>query len=217
MKNLRKILITTVMLQLFAMALTATVKAAPDPVVSVMPATVSIPNVGDTATVDINITGVATPNLYAYEIKVWFLNSILNCTAANVTRPAGHFLQPVDPLNQNVVRWEVNATYNATHGRIWVAFTLLNPELGRSGDGILFRIAFTGVGAGTTPIILNNQPGTNGPVKLAGDDASQIVHTATDGSIEVIPEFPIFMLLPILAITTMVAISFSRLYKRRKI
>jgi len=219
MKNLTKILVTTVMLQIVAMAFIATVRAQPTPVVSVLPASVTIPAVGETTTVDINITDVASdPSLYAYEIKVWFLNSIVTCTTANLTRPPGHFLEPLDPLNQNIPHFEANSTFNATHGRIWVAFTLLAPEVGRSGNGILLRVIFTGVAIGTTPIILNNQPGNSGPVKLASYQGGlPITHTATDGSIEVVPEFPIFLLLPILAITTAIAASFSRLYKRRKI
>jgi hypothetical protein len=220
MKSLTKILITIVMLQLVAMAMTATtVKAMPDPVVTVSPASVTIPNVGDTAVVDIDISGVAdNPSLFSYEIKVWFLNSVLNCTTANVTRPAGHFLEPVDPANQQIPKWECNSTYNATHGRIWAAFSLTAPEVGRSGNGVLFEIVFTGVGTGTSPIVLNDQPGSSGPVKLAGyPDGLPITHTATDGSIEVVPEFPIFLLLPILVITSAVTIPLSRLCRRRKI
>ena len=161
------------------------VKAQPT-VVSILPASVTISNPGETITVDLNITDVV--NMYAYEIKIWYLNSILNAT--EVVRPPGHFMEPSDPTKQFIPKWEIKNNYNATHGRIWIAFTLLAPESAKTGSGILAKITFKGLSVGSTPIILNNYPGTQGPVKLADNTGTPIPHTAQDGLITVIPEFP---------------------------
>lgn len=156
-------------------------------VVSILPSSVTIEDVGQTVTVDLNITDVT--NLYGYEIKIWYLNDIVNAT--KVERPQGHFLEPqLDPNNYYVPKWTIKNDYNTTHGMIWIAYTLLSPEQGRSGSGILAKITFIGLNVGQTPVILNNQPGSQGPVKLANDQAQPIPHTVQDGSITVIPEFP---------------------------
>jgi len=218
-ENLKKLSLSTILIAMilltFAMAFTPQVKANGTTVVSVEPATtVEIAAVGQTQTVDINITDVT--NLYAYEIKIWYLNSIVNTTAGNVTRPPGHFLEPViDPGNQFLPKWIVNQTQNATHGVVYVGFTLLSPELGRNGSGILLRINFTGVQVGLTPIVPANYPGEKGPVILVDTAAETMVHTATNGAINVIPE--IMMLLPIFAVTSLIAVSLAKLRKKKQL
>jgi len=169
-------------------------------VVSILPTEVTIDEPGQTVTVDLNITEVT--NLYAYEIKIWFKNDIVNAT--EVVRPEGHFLEPSDPTKEFVVKWEINNTFNGTHGRIWLSYTLLAPETARTGSGILAKITFEGLEIGTTPVILNNYPGSQGPVKLADNTASPIPHTVQDGTINVIPEFSITILLLILALSSVV-------------
>jgi hypothetical protein len=215
-ENLKKLSLSTILIAMilltFAIAFTPQVKAD-GPVVSVEPATVDIAAVGQTQTVDINVTAVT--NLFAYEIKIWYLNSIVNTTAGNVTRPSGHFLEPLDPANQFLPKWIVNQTQNATHGVVYVSFTLLFPELGRNGSGLLLRINFTGVQGGLTPIVLANYPGEKGPVILVDTVAETMVHTASNGTINVIPE--IMMLLPIFAVTSLIAVSLAKLRKKKQL
>ncbi len=153
--------------------------------VAIKPPTINTP-VGTVFTVDLNISDVA--DLFAYEIKIWYLNAVINAT--NVARPSGHFLEPqFDPSNYFVPRWEIKNNYNATHGRIWLAFTLLAPENGRTGVGILARLTFKGLATGSSPIVLNNYPGANGPVILSSSYALPIQHTAADG-MAIIGSFP---------------------------
>jgi len=216
-ENLKKLSLSTILITMilltFAMAFTPQVKAD-GTVVSVEPATVDIAAVGQTQTVDINITNVA--NMYAYEIKIWYLNSIVNTTTANVTRPTGHFMEPIeDPLNYYATPWKANNTQNATNGMIWVVYTLLLPEVARNGSGILLRINFTGVQVGSTPIVLACYPGFGGPVIISDDTATPITHTVSNGTINVIPE--IMMLLPIFAVTSLIAVSIAKLKKKRQL
>src|SRR4030042_1790624 len=86
-------------------------------------------------------------DMFAYEFKIYYNSTILNCTKA--TRPAGHFLEPqLDPNNQFVPKWEIKNDFNATHGRIWLSLTLLSPETARSGSGTLVIVTFSVKGLG---------------------------------------------------------------------
>jgi len=153
-------------------------------VVSVIPSTAQV-SLGQKVTVDVNITNVEY--LFGYELKIWYLSSVINTTSEDIVRPKGNFMEPaIDPNNFFVPMWQVNNTYNATHGRIWVAYTILNPETARSGSGILFKMTFTGVAIGSTPVVLACYPGHSGPVKLADRNALPIPHTVNDGLIDVI-------------------------------
>lgn len=182
-------------------------------VVSVKPASVEIPEPNQTFTVDLNITDVT--DLFAYEIMLWYKNDVLEAT--NVERPSGQILEPSDPANQFQAKWETKNDFNASHGRIWLSFTLLAPETGKSGSGILARVTFNSTNAGTTPLVLNNYPGTQGPVKLASYPAgSPITHTADDGAVTVIPEFSIKMILPLLLLTSLIAIGIANLARSKK-
>lgn len=218
-ENLKKILLPTILativLLTFAMAFTPPVKAD-GTVVSVEPSTVDISAVGQTQTVDINITGVT--NMYAYEIKIWYLSAIVNTTAGNVVRPTGHFLEPIiDPGNYFIPpgAWSVNNAFNATYGRIYASITLLSPETARNGSGILFRINFTGVAVGSSEIVLANYPGSAGPVKISDNTATAITHTVSNGTINVIPEF--IMLMPVFAVTSLAAVALAKMRKRKQL
>jgi len=120
---------------------------------------------GKNFTVTVRIADVE--NLFAYELKVYYNNTILNATKA--ARPAGQFLEPSDPANQFIPKWEVKNNFNATHGRIWLSFTLLSPETARTGSGALVEITYNVIGVGFTPIELAD-------TKLASDLGMPIVH-----------------------------------------
>lgn len=115
----------------------------------------------------VNVSVADVQNLYAYEIKLYFNNSVLNATKA--VRPAGNFLDPSDPANQFVAKWEIKNDFNETHGRVWVAFTLLAPETSRSGSGILVQVNFTILNVGSTTLTLSD-------TLLADDAGGSIVH-----------------------------------------
>lgn len=131
-------------------------------------------------TVDINVTNVE--NMYAYEFKIYFKNSILNATKA--IRPLGHFMEPSDPTLQFVPKWEIKNNFNETHGRIWLGFTLLSPETPKSGSGILARITFKAIGKGSTLLSFKD-------TKLADNVAQPIPHVVEECTVTVkLPEIP---------------------------
>ena len=111
-------------------------------------------------------------NLYAYEYKIYYDRTILNCTKA--ARPAGHFLEPqIDPGNQFIPKWEIKNDFNATHGRIWLSFTLLAPEAARTGSGIITIVTFRVQGLGATPLSMRD-------TKLADNGGIGITHGSGD-------------------------------------
>jgi len=90
--------------------------------------------------VDVNVAGAA--NLYSYEFKVYYDKVALNCVGVDLSK--GHFLEPINNPNKIfTAKMEFDNTYNATHGRIWVAVTLLGDEPSKIGDGTLVTITFT--------------------------------------------------------------------------
>jgi hypothetical protein len=118
-------------------------------------------------------------DLFAYEFKIYYNNTILNAT--KVVRPPGHFMEPqIDPGNQFVPKWEIKNDYNATHGRIFLSFTLLAPETARTGSGTLVQITFRVQGLGATAIAMKE-------TKLANSAAQPITHVAEDGYFSNIP------------------------------
>lgn len=123
-------------------------------------------------TVNIEVADVV--DLFAYEFKAYFNNSVLNCTKA--VRPVGHFLEPlIDPGNQFIPKWEIKNDFNATHGRAWLGFTLLAPEVAKTGSGILVIITFRVQGLGVTPLSMRD-------TKLADSAGISIAHDAENGS-----------------------------------
>ncbi|MEM0058435.1 MAG: cohesin domain-containing protein, partial [Candidatus Bathyarchaeia archaeon] len=108
-------------------------------------------------------------NMYGYEFKIYYKNSILR--AINVVRPSGHFLEPSDPTKQFVAKWEIKNDFNTTHGRIFLGFTLLSPEIPRTGSGVLVQITFQVMAEGSTLITLAD-------TKLADSNAQPILHTS---------------------------------------
>ncbi len=180
--------------------------------VSPVPTTVEIANIGESATVDINITDVA--DCFAWEMKIYWLKQIVNVTAV---LPAGHFLEPVTPGNLFTAKWLITQNFNDTHGEAWLGVTLLSPESPRSGSGVLVRLTVGGLSEGPTPMVLSNYTPTSPyPTKLSNSTAQPIENTTTDAMLTVIPEFPIALLLPVLAMVSLVAVSFSKLYHKRR-
>jgi hypothetical protein len=103
---------------------------------------------GNSITLAVNVVDVT--NLYAFEFKIYYKNNVLNATSA--IRPAGHFLEPVDPANQFQPKWELKNDFNATHGRVWLSFTLLFPEAARTGNGTLAQITLNIIGVDSTAL-----------------------------------------------------------------
>ena len=135
----------------------------------------SRPAVGDVFTVDVNIFNVT--NLFGYDFKLYYDTTVLD--GLNVTLTPDHFLTTETPSNLFIAKLEVMDDYNATHGRVWVAMTLLDPESPKSGSGTLAMISFKAASLGESALNLAK-------TKLAEKNGDAIAHSALDGLVEIV-------------------------------
>jgi len=206
--NDKKILLVVIFFCIIIFIDVVRVVGAEMTVVSVEPAFLEVPELGQLFTIDINISDVS--DLFAYEFQLFYKRDVINAVSA--VRPLGHFLEPVlNPDNYLEFRWEIKNDFNSTHGRIWLAYTLLAPETGKSGSGVLVRLTFNGTNPGMTPLILADDRGETGQILLvcvryldSDPDVIPIPNTARDGAVNVIPEFSVGMV-----ILFFIAVSFT--------
>ena len=106
-------------------------------------------DIGESFTINIVVTNIPEPGLYGYQFRLYYNNTALNCTKAEI--PEGHFLTPeLDPDNIFIV--ECNAYHN--EGYVSVAVTLLRDEPGKNGSGVLAKITFNGTDLGASTLNL---------------------------------------------------------------
>lgn len=121
--------------------------------VSIMPATISV-GIGRNFAVDIAVNNIT--DLYSWELKLFYLSTVLNCTGA----VEGNFLT-LGGDTLFVVSDEPG--YNATHGMIRLGSSLIGAVPGVSGDGTLASISFQAFALGNTgmemldTVMLNSQ------------------------------------------------------------
>jgi len=125
---------------------------------------------GNTFVINISVADVLP--MFAYEFKLFYKNAVLNLSQA--IRPPGNLLEPVDPMNQFVPKWETKDNFNATHGRAWFSYTLLSPESPRAGNGVLVKITFKILSIDSTPLTLAD-------TKLADAGGLPMTHSRADG------------------------------------
>jgi len=168
------------------------VGAAELTMISLNPSTLEVPAPGANFTIDVNITDVA--NMQGYEFKLGFNTTLLNATGVTQgpMNPLGTTLGPVDP---DTFEW--TPLQNVSAGFVWVIAVL---PLGQAftGNGTTMTINFTALAMGNSTLDLYDT--------VLGNMLGQpIEHVAIDGSVDVIPEFPATLILPILMIATLSA------------
>jgi hypothetical protein len=131
---------------------------------------VSNVTIGDTFNVNINVTNIV--NFTCWQLRLYFLKGVLNCTAAI----GGPFL--VGP-NGTYYDKTITNNFNATHGEL-LAFATLNGNFSVAGSGTILTVTFKAVGGGNTPLHMAD-------IKL-GDEKippQPIPHTTVDGMVDV--------------------------------
>ena len=128
-------------------------------------------DVGQTVRVNVTISDVA--NLTGWEFKLFFLNSILNCTGVT----EGTFLKNVGGTFPII---DIVDTFNSTHGRILAACVLTGSDVTANGSGDLAEITFKAIGPGDTALHLQD-------VKLSDEKnpAQPIPKIVVDGTAHV--------------------------------
>lgn len=120
--------------------------------------------------IDVKIFNVT--DLYGYDFQLFYDTTILD--GINLTIPPEHFLEPINPSKLFIAKQVIEDDYNSTHGRVWVAMTLISPEPPNNGNGILATITFRVTGIGSCALDLYD-------TKLSDPDGDKINHSAEDG------------------------------------
>jgi hypothetical protein len=172
---------------------------AQEATVYVSPAVNTVSSIGSTFSVNISIQNVT--NLYGWEFKLYYPNHILNGTSAT----QGPFLKTGGVQTFFMVANFTDDYYHTPQGLVTLLCLRVDPDApGVNGNGVLVTITF-------------NSTSNNGPeglhldeVKLSDPNATQIPCTVIDGEVTVVPEFPMILILPLLMITSSVAIAFKK-------
>jgi len=167
----KTVILTLIMLtSLLSLMLPFTAKAATT-TLFVDPATGKV-LVSKTFTVNISIANAT--DLYGWEFKLYYNNTMLNCTGII----EGPFLNSSGSTFFNVK--DLNNTYNATHGRVWATGVLLGNVSGVNGSGVLASVTFMCKEFGSSVLDLVD-------TTLGDSKGDAIIHTAVGGSVETWP------------------------------
>ena len=132
---------------------------------------VSNVTIGDTFNINVNVTNLA--NFTCWELKLYFLKGVLNCTAAI----EGPFLKTGGGTFYGKT---ITNNFNATHGQLLAYSTLLG-NTSVTGSGTILTVTLKAVGGGNTPLHMTD-------IKL-GDEKippQPIPYTAIDGTVHVV-------------------------------
>jgi len=132
---------------------------------------VSNVTIGDTFNININVTNIV--NFTCWELKLYFLKGVLNCTAA----VEGPFLKTGGGTFYDKT---ITNNFNSTHGKLAAYSTLLG-NTSVAGSGTILTVTFKAVGVGNTPLHMAD-------TKL-GDEKippKPIPYTAVDGTVQVV-------------------------------
>lgn len=110
--------------------------------------------------IKVNISNVS--GLYGWEFKLYFNRTLLNFTSYTVE---GHFLEQSGMQTFQVDKSTNN--YNETHGRVWLADSILGVHPGVSGNGTLVTLTFQSLSEGVCELIFED-------VKLSDPSAHPI-------------------------------------------
>lgn len=196
-----KIVIFTLLISTTILAATKSLNIAlaqdTTPALNMIPSTVTILSINGTVTVNITVTEVE--DLYMWQIKVFFNKTLLSCESASYPTDhvfAGKPLIPMTPVIENTAGW-------VGHG-----CSLSGDEPGFNGNGTLCQITFKGLAEGVSSVAFSQPYGED---TFLYDSLAPIEDVdMNDGSITIIPEFPLALILPIFMVITFVAVVFTK-------
>jgi len=183
LKRISSIMLVAMLLIGMAAIFQPTVKAV-GPEIYIDPAATVIDtdsyHLGDTFDVYVSVKEVVL--MFAYEFKVTFNNDTLQLMSA--TRPVGNFLQPVDPSKEYVVMWNLMVEGGTAPVQdAYFSYTLMNPEVGRNGTGVIVKLTFKILVEPPWMGEILNSFDIWGTV-LVNTKAEAFDHTVTDGTYE---------------------------------
>jgi len=142
-------------------------------------------------------------DLYGYEFKLFYNSTMLNATEVK----EGSFLNQSGETFFYVCKFTDH--YNSTHGIIWIDCCLTGDVLGEKGNGTLAIVSFRSLAAGSSNICLSD-------IKLVDSKGEPIPYESANGSIIVIPELNLQILIMAIMLITLLIV-FLKLHKENKV
>ena len=199
MKN--KILCLLILCTIISLSTTIFPVKGEEAKISITPKNQTIPEPGLSFTINITIENVI--DLYAWELKLYYPNDILNGT--QVTE--GPMLKTGGKLTFFYVHLFTD-NHNETHGLVNVWCTRVEEVPGVDGNGVLVAITFKTKSTGNSKILHLED------VKLSDSNVNPIPCITTDATLTVIPEFPISYMIPALMLSAL-AVSLAKIMRRK--
>jgi len=198
----RKLLLSTSILLLLCVILAQTRTAkAQAPVFAAEPSSQTISQPGIEFSVNITVTN-------SPPVIQWALNLSWNPNVLNITNPGTDLIEG-DFLKRAGSTAFMAKTYNISDGFIPEMSCIIMAVATSSGDGLLCTINFTSIAMGSSDIDIIW--GT-----LTNETGYMYSPTLIDGTVEVIPEFPANMLLPIFLIATTIITLIATTWARKR-
>ncbi len=175
------------------LALASSAKAQETPTISIDPPTYEVAEseIGETFTINITLNDVT--NLWSWKVRVDWNPEILNFTET----AEGPFMNNTD---DTLFLWANNWTA-IEEGYIPEISCTLQSSVSVNGSGVLATVTFKSLSPGTSNITLTEtvlkEPGTGHP---------EIPHNVNNGEVIVIPEFQLWMILPVVLTATAIII-----------
>jgi len=171
--------------------------------VNVVPSATTV-GLGQTVTVNVTVTNATAPGIYSYQLTLTYNNTLLNATSAAI--PSDHMLKPASPANIFILD---PGTINQTSGTVTFALTLLGTEVGKTGNGTLVTVTFTGLVQGNSTIDL---PQTD--LILVDADTNTITgYGINPFTLQVVPEFTIAVMIAAMVISSAAAVVLKKKHK----
>jgi len=164
-------------------------------------------DIGEEFTVTINVTDILDPGIFAYELRLYYDNTLMDATNAEI--PDGHFFTPETTPGIFIVD---PGTINQDEGFVSFALTCMAPEPAKNGSGTLAVVTFNGTAVGHSTLELRD-------VIFAGPGGVEIPpeeYLVNDGNVLVIPEFPTSLALALFMTMTLVAIIIRKTRRSRQ-
>lgn len=201
-----------IMLILAVMSI-AKVNAVPDgATLTIDPPTLVVGPPVPTETFTVNVTVTDVTDLFAWQVIILWNNSTLNLTSASL--PPYHVFSYATMGLEYLPFGPQTDLENAEGRAVLYGATLMGETETFNGTGVLCQLEFVGVAEGESALHIQVEEDPSPPAafsKLEDSEGSSIEFATSDGSITVIPEFPVSLIVPLLIIVTTTAILFKKL------
>jgi hypothetical protein len=171
--------------------------------VNVVPSATTV-GLGQTVTVNVTVTNATAPGIYSYQLTLTYNNTLLNATTATI--PSDQMLKPSVPANVFILD---PGTINQTAGTVTFVLTLLGTELGKTGNGTLVTVTFTGLLQGNSTIDL-----PQADLILVDADTNTITgYGINPTTLQVVPEFMIAVMIAAMVISSAAMVVLKKKHK----